>query len=213
MMSEESFREIIEINENMTKENNELKQEIERLKQINELLRAKNEFYQIEAQTDKTTGLYNKNAFQAQVENLSNVESCNILVVIDIDDFKFINDSFGHPEGDYVLNKLGQLLKESIRQSDLAGRFGGDEFILFLRKIDIHNAHDLLERILKKINTIKMPNNEILISTSIGFVEYDSTISYEENFKKADEALYYSKNHGKNQVNYYNPAINTNKKR
>lgn len=157
------------------------------------------------AKYDKLTGLYNRNGFeQCMEEFLSRGEIKGVLLLLDLDNFKKINDCEGHPEGDRVLERFAECLRKVFRKEDSIGRLGGDEFIVLIQ-------NGLPESILKdKLDTVLDEVREMLgsykekhgASVSIGAVPIDGTVkSYEALYKYADAALYIAKYMGKNR--YY----------
>jgi len=163
-------------------------------KKDNEIALLKRKLKEAEKQSasDRATGLLNKEAFKDRVTQMTS-PSEDSLVIIDIDNFKLINDEHGHNFGDKIIERLAEILKQSLHGDDLIGRFGGDEFILFLRNVNAEIALKLIEKLRKKCES-----NEFPIKFSAGITEYNPNISYDENFKVADQALYESKEHGKN---------------
>ena len=160
------------------------------------------------ASVDPMTGLLNKSASQKEISNLSK-KSAGTLSIIDLDSFKLVNDIYGHSMGDRILIRFSELLKQIVTEEDLAGRIGGDEFIVYLK-----NIRD--EKILKE--KTKFLNEEILISAkkfmgedfeiplgvSIGAVfSPDEGTDFPELYKKADIALYEVKQHGKHGCSVY----------
>ena len=160
------------------------------------------------AGTDAMTGLANRRELNKQF-NLLNYrverfreEIC--LLLIDLDNFKDTNDKFGHLEGDKVLILISNILRRSIRPTDVAARWGGDEFIVLIAA-SVQEAEDIGERIRIACNELPTDNQEIteLISLSIGLAEFEKDDSLDMLIHKADEALYYSKQKGKNCVTIY----------
>ena len=157
---------------------------------------------------DELTGLKNKaaltrmiNAFVADDDN-----NKGLLFVLDVDYFKSINDKYGHDVGDVVLQKLGEYLKEKFPNDEIVGRFGGDEFIIFLRNVDDLKQAD---RIAREITSetpelIKLPTDEVKFGISVGVAIYKGKEkNYSEIFKKADIALYKTKADRKIHYNIY----------
>jgi len=127
------------------------------------------------------------------------------LILVDIDHFKWINDRFGHPAGDYALKELAVLLKNCVRDSDVVARYGGDEFILALSETDVQQARKLADRIFHQLaNTDLLPvstHPPARITCSMGAVTFphdDDSACYEELLTRADLALYAAKRHGRN---------------
>ena len=157
---------------------------------------------------DPLTGVYNRNSFLSICTSILNLlkreKSPLTLLYIDLDFFKSINDTFGHDAGDYVLRRIGEYLRNSIRESDIVGRVGGEEFVIALPKTDIKNGMAIAEKIRKGITSLEMICNDsiIEITVSIGI----SSNLYQEDFgiakllKMADIALYHVKNNGRNKI-------------
>lgn len=128
------------------------------------------------------------------------------LIMFDLDKFKSINDNYGHLGGDAILKTVGSLLKESVRQSDIAGRYGGEEFGLILPGTDLSGALMAAEKLRNLAEKEVVPFQDQLIRFSIsgGVVELNDTHQrYEDLISQADEALYYSKTHGRNRFSCY----------
>ena len=152
------------------------------------------------AQTDLYTGLYNK----VTTEKLIGEEirkGAGILFLLDIDDFKSVNDRFGHEAGDCVLKYFSDLLLNIFRKDDIVGRVGGDEFMIYIKdSADISIAEDKASEILKGLRTgVDYENIRIIVSTSIGIVVIvEENYSFSEAYNHADSALYEAKFNGKN---------------
>ncbi len=128
------------------------------------------------------------------------------IILIDVDDFKSINDKFGHDNGDAVLKLMVESLKSRIRHSDKLYRWGGEEFLLVCQGIDRDYIATYCEKILNYVSELNYSLNSVLIKTSvsIGVTFLERTdIDYNEALKRADIAMYHSKENGKNQATYY----------
>ncbi len=160
------------------------------------------------ASTDDLTGALNKKAISEVInEEFARSQSNNIaltLLMLDIDHFKKINDQFGHLAGDNVLKECSSLIKNKmIRQKDVLGRYGGEEFALVLRETPLQIAVDVAERIRSAVekNNFAFEEKPIPVTISIGVAAYDSTsTSPEDLIQLADKALYDAKNQGRNRV-------------
>ncbi len=139
---------------------------------------------------DALTGLYNKNYLYSHYNDY--ITHPMSLLMIDLDDFKNINDSYGHLAGDSLLKEAARIFKHSVRNSDILARFGGDEFILILQDTNLEGALVVGERIRKAI--------EKECTISIGVAALETTDLLEELINKADKALYRAKKQGKNMV-------------
>lgn len=157
---------------------------------------------------DALTGLYTRRAFyefaQKQL-NLAKRESKNIaMLVADLDGFKGINDTFGHHAGDMALKYVSNIITQTVRESDIAGRVGGDEFIFCLPNATHEEALQFGQRLIECVDASSFvyENNQIKLSMSIGLNSSESFISDEIDLmiKSADQALYRAKRAGKNQL-------------
>ncbi len=159
------------------------------------------------AATDPLTGLLNRRQFfhlaQQEVERAVRYRRPLALIMMDLDHFKDVNDSYGHIAGDIVLEELGKLFRSSLRKIDLAGRYGGEEFIFLVPEASLESARQLAERIKEDIaeRAFHTPENVVRITASSGvtaLTEDRSTL--EALINAADQALYAAKAAGKNQV-------------
>ncbi|WP_462175538.1 sensor domain-containing diguanylate cyclase [Pseudoalteromonas gelatinilytica] len=157
------------------------------------------------AMTDELTQISNRRCFIKSVDTqLTRKKQPQpyALVAIDIDDFKAINDMYGHSVGDVVLKNVAQILQSMIRPYDFVGRIGGEEFAIFLLDVDYTTSKSLAHRLVKAVfnNVISHKNINIRTSISVGLVWSDKTKSFEELYEHADEKLYESKATGKNKL-------------
>ncbi|WP_312446573.1 sensor domain-containing diguanylate cyclase [Lacrimispora sp.] len=157
---------------------------------------------------DSLTGLLNRaTAIHAIRNTLKNSQGHHILIMLDIDRFKQLNDNYGHQFGDKALHRAASRLKSALRRDDIFGRLGGDEFIILLK--DVAYSMDLyarLENLCSLIGSALEP--EAHISGSLGTAAYpeDGTV-FEELYEKADIALYHAKKHGRSQYAVYEPGM------
>lgn len=154
-------------------------------------------------QRDSLTNIYNREYSNSRIEEFLNEErkQNSVYGILDIDDFKNVNDTFGHMAGDEVLKRVANLLFENVDNDDIVGRLGGDEFVFLLKKCDdIEKAKKRIERILKRIRFEYTESDETLnIQCSIGAVIADKDCKeIDALYKKADRNLYEAKNYGKN---------------
>ena len=166
-------------------------------------LEALNERLNHLANTDALTGLYNKGQLEdllARALSSRERKARNFsLMMIDLDDFKNVNDHFGHDIGDYVLKSLSTVIKAQKRSTDVAGRWGGDEFMMMM-ETDGHGAKRVAERIKKSLALYALPDGNH-ITLSIGIAAALPGDTPETLFKRADQALYLAKNTlGKNAI-------------
>lgn len=167
-----------------------------------------NNILEIQRDTDKMTGLWNRGFCERKITSfLQSPDSLGALLVIDIDNFKLVNDSNGHDCGDRVLKQVSSALTHSFRSTDIIGRIGGDEFLIFLPNcIDSEIIRQRVTRFLEDISKINTSFGEDIphIGASIGIALFPNDgINYKDLFKHADEALYLSKQNGKNQYAFY----------
>ena len=162
------------------------------------------------AMTDSLTALYTRRYFFERLnEEINRSKKHNFkftFIMIDIDDFKKCNDTYGHLVGDAVLRDVSRIIKENIREIDLAARYGGEEFSLILPETDKKGAMLVAERIRQKIeeNIFKVYDEKLKITVSAGLAEYHVDASDIDNIiEKADKALYAAKSSGKNIVCEY----------
>ncbi|WP_456395223.1 GGDEF domain-containing protein [Desulfurobacterium sp.] len=153
-----------------------------------------------ELYTDPLTGVYNRRFIEDFGEEI--VHRFNYLLFIDIDNFKVINDTYGHDAGDEILRKLGKLFKKLLRNRDIIVRFGGDEFLVAIDTPTEKIATKVANRIYKSIKEadFKYENKNIEITVSIGVAKIDKNKTFEENLKVADMAMYRAKISGKNKI-------------
>ncbi len=156
--------------------------------------------------TDQLTGLYNRRKLDEIIENEFNksqrYKSTLSILMLDIDHFKSINDSYGHKTGDIVLSGLGRVLKESIRITDSVARYGGEEFLIILPQTSFHSALEVAKKIKQNIQDHKFPQLNRGITVSIGIASLpDSDINTEDDFLRvADDNLFDAKNGGRNRI-------------
>lgn len=159
------------------------------------------------ANSDPVTGLYNHRAFFEQSERRL-AEGPAYLMVLDLDDFKQINDTYGHLAGDEVLKQVGRLLHEATRRVDVLGRVGGDEFAVLCPGVSSDEiAVRIAERIIRKVNESAgaTVGRSIHISIGVACKQPDDTVR--DLYQRADEALYAAKHKGKNACAVYAPTL------
>ncbi|WP_066639063.1 diguanylate cyclase [Desulfolucanica intricata] len=161
------------------------------------------------ALTDEKTGLYNYRAFNFFLDKeLKRAQRYNhflSLIILDIDDFKILNDTYGHLEGDYVLNELAQIIQNTAREVDISARYGGEEFCVILPETTREQAYTIADRLRKNVenhiftHSDKKTTSKITVSLGISTYPQDGNIK-EDLIKMADLGLYRAKNSGKNRV-------------
>ncbi|MCT8126758.1 GGDEF domain-containing protein [Alishewanella sp. BS5-314] len=157
------------------------------------------------ALTDELTRIANRRSFVASVQSeLNRCErlNCHIaLLLLDIDHFKSINDNFGHQAGDEVLQQLARLVSSTLREYDIFGRIGGEEFGVFLAETDQKTALAVAERLCQLVasSPFSAAGQQLTVTVSIG-VATGYNLSFESLYQEADTALYKAKHSGRNQV-------------
>ncbi len=142
-----------------------------------------------------------------QIDRSFNINSEFSTIMVDIDKFKGINDTFGHRMGDQVLSKVCQVIIKSIRQDDAVGRYGGEEFIVVLPDTGISEARNIAERIRINIDEAKILGDKRPVTVSLGIANYPNhTTTYEDLIEKSDQALYEAKNSGRNATRVWNES-------
>ncbi len=154
---------------------------------------------------DELTGLFNKRQFnktlQIEIDRAKRYGNDLSLIIMDIDNFKHHNDTYGHAEGDKVLARLGEIIADSVRSSDQASRYGGEEFTVILPNTDGNNATVVAEKIrvaLAEEDFFPVKNEKVNKTLSLGLTQYIADDDIESFVKRADAKLYEAKNQGKN---------------
>jgi diguanylate cyclase (GGDEF)-like protein len=183
---------------------NMMKNYHDKLLSLNIELKEKSDKLQLMATTDMLTKLYNRymfsELFHKFLENKKrDREDKLLLALIDIDNFKGINDTYGHNVGDEVLKNIANLLLTSLRSSDISARWGGEEFIVLLTNTDMEIGFSTIDRLREAISNISHPFDG-KVTVSIGVTEVNETDTLQSSVKRADDALYKSKENGKNRV-------------
>ncbi len=175
---------------------------------ISKLQQEKHKFEEM-AYTDPLTGLSNRRFFLREASRMLELakryKEPLALMMLDIDNFKRINDEYGHDVGDLVLKKLAQVIKGSIRSSDVPARFGGEEFIVLLPRTDEKGAVMVAERIRNNFRNSRVQVNgkDVRTTVSIGVALYEHGEDLDSLIKKADKALYEAKRKGKDRVEVF----------
>ncbi len=159
------------------------------------------------SQTDGLSQLFNRthweSCLQAEYKRWTRSHHASCLVMIDIDHFKNINDSYGHMVGDVVIRHISGLIRHHVRETDVSGRYGGEEFTILLADTSLENAQVFAERLRKEVEAAVVKYNDIDIkyTVSLGIAEIDPTIkTYEAWIECADAAMYRAKEAGRNQI-------------
>ncbi|MEG3052131.1 MAG: GGDEF domain-containing protein [Hafnia sp.] len=175
--------------------------ELEKQQLINELLEA--------SSTDPLTNIYNRRKFFNQCSQIKSAEYPLAFCLIDIDNFKNLNDRYGHDVGDLALIAFSQLLTQSLPKDTVYCRYGGEEFAILLKYTDIPQAMQIIDsvRLDTELLHITIPNKPgVGFTISCGLARLDDYKNINHSIKQADEALYFSKKRGKNQVSFYSQS-------
>ena len=155
------------------------------------------------ASTDLLTGIMNRRSFTTsankEIARSHRYKTPLSLIYCDIDKFKSVNDNYGHSMGDQVLEAFAKTVKSHIRNSDLFGRWGGEEFIILAVETDESQAQQLADHLRKLIMDIKVLPSE-QVTCSFGVSQLKNNESFEELCERADKAVYHAKNSGRNKV-------------
>jgi len=156
-----------------------------------------------QATTDPLTGLYNRSLLQNSLEHAihqnSRTKSAMSIIMLDLDDFKTINDEHGHDVGDSVLQSLSEYLEKSFRGSDMLFRIGGEEFLALLYNTDGTSAHVIAEKLREGIERLLMIPDRT-VTASIGVSGLQPDMGWKAWMKHCDDNLYHAKSSGRNQV-------------
>ncbi|WP_291207564.1 GGDEF domain-containing protein [Hyphomonas sp.] len=162
------------------------------------------------ASTDSLTSLLNRRAFTELVDGyLKRVEESDrriggALLVIDVDHFKAVNDKFGHTSGDEALKLIAQTIRDTVRQADLVGRVGGEEFCVFMPGQGRESAEAAAERIRIAVTETEFAPGGArhALSVSVGGVAFEDVSPFSDLYRTADERLYAAKHNGRNRVEF-----------
>lgn len=186
--------------------NTEIQAKARELEETNiEIQRAKKKMEGL-ARTDPLTHLLNRRGMEEriryEIQRFKRYQKSFSIIISDIDDFKKVNDTWGHDCGDYVLGSVAELMSEVVRKIDIVCRWGGEEFLLLLPETDLEGGAILAEKIkdLISITPYQFKDIDLQFSMTFGVSIFDGSKNVDDVIKEADEALYYGKTHGKNQV-------------
>jgi len=173
-------------------------------------LKKANEELAILSQTDGLTQLFNRTHWEecllAEYKRWGRSQNPSSLVMLDIDHFKNVNDSYGHQVGDEVIRHISALITQHVRETDVCGRYGGEEFAILLADTGLKNAYVFAERLRKEVEAAVVKYNDIDIkyTISIGIAEVDESIQNHETWIEcSDAALYRAKESGRNKVSLH----------
>ncbi|RKD31450.1 diguanylate cyclase [Thermohalobacter berrensis] len=167
---------------------------------------------------DKLTGTYTRKYFDKTFNDLLNkAKKTKVpfsVIIIDIDKFKSVNDKYGHQKGDEILSKVGNIILNCTRSTDIVARYGGEEFVIISMNTNKDEAFIVAEKIRKEIEESKLLGDERSLTVSLGIANFPEDSQYkEELIEKADKSLYYAKKLGRNQTVFWNEKIKNTSKR
>lgn len=167
-------------------------------------IKQKSNLLEYQAHHDQLTGLFNRQKFHSiftkEIRRNRRYSNPLSLIIFDIDDFKDINDTFGHEEGDYVLKVITKITTTAVRDSDTVVRWGGEEFIVLLPETALDNACVVAEKIRASMASFTMDNINKIVTASFGVAQLQESDCETSFIKRADNALYKAKSQGKNRV-------------
>lgn len=157
------------------------------------------------SRTDRLTGLFNRGyweeSFQSEFDRCNRYQNDSSVLIFDIDHFKNVNDTYGHQAGDEVIRQTAKLVTDMVRKTDVAGRYGGEEFVVYLPNTSAENSKIFAERLRKNIESMEVKYDAEIIkfTISIGICGYVKSLkNHEKWIEQADQALYFSKENGRN---------------
>lgn len=178
------------------------------------LISAKSDFFMDKSKRDGMTGLYNNGAFYDEVAERTRLMAPFCIIIINIDNFKKVKDTFGQPFGDYVIKTLVQIIKKATRDQDIAFRYGGEDVAIIFPRTLKEESFKIAEKIRKIFSEKTFEHNVEWVKTkrpitiSVGLIENTKRGAMpQELIEKCDHALFYSKQHGKNQTTIYHEHI------
>jgi len=185
-----------------------------KMKQLKNLLEMKNDELRKMAITDGLSQIYNRRYCielleEREFPRAQRYKLSLACMMLDIDHFKEVNDKYGHLQGDYVIQKLGSILRETIREIDIPARYGGEEFVIILPETDEKGVRTVAERLIKKVENTNFIKNEklrtqqnlkITLSIGIAIFPHPDIMTPHDLLKTADDALYQAKGLGRNRM-------------
>jgi len=205
----EIAKNIVAETKSIIKSSKTLKDQLDSTNSKIDVLSKKMEGLKKTSRTDMLTGLLNRYGFDESMDRIFEDKETPhdplCVIMVDIDHFKKVNDTYGHLVGDSVLKMLGKLLKDHIKGRDIAARFGGEEFLLVLPKTPIEGAHSLAEQIRSNLAKMKLTIKDTgkpigQITISLGVSLHKNGESIDDAIERADNALYQAKNTGRNKT-------------
>jgi len=162
------------------------------------------------SQTDPLTNLYNRRFFNEKLYDIQNMQQQYVIILIDIDHFKAVNDLYGHHFGDQALREVAKLLSSQTRQTDIVARYGGEEFIIAMPTTSLGIAQNIAERCRQAIQNqvvLSFDHQHVQLTASFGIATSLHDLQVDKIIHYADKALYRAKQLGRNQVQLYNHPV------
>ncbi|GMB07321.1 sensor domain-containing diguanylate cyclase [Thermolongibacillus altinsuensis] len=148
--------------------------------------------------TDRLTNLYARHYLDERIKRSMEEDGLGTFILIDIDNFKKINDTYGHQIGDEIIIQVANIIKANIRENDIGARWGGEELAVYLPKVSLNAGISIANRLVQKVR--EQTNPPVTISCGVSYWKKNCSDSVKELFNRADEALYTAKRTGKNRV-------------
>jgi len=193
--------ELLTLVRDLKRENESFLKKVEAQQKVINELKSKLEKVEAEANLDPLTDLFNRRSLERALEEFFTLckqsKMSFSLVLIDLDNFKYINDNYGHHVGDLVLVKVAKVLRTNMRAKDIVGRWGGDEFMAIMPNTDLENAKKIVERIKSQLGKMEIlaEGRRFKLSISAGVVQCEENFqSWSDMIKEADRLMYEDKN-------------------
>ncbi len=199
---------VLEQTKKIQTETHAMREELEESKKATSDLTQLLEQVESKAMIDPLTQVFNRGTYNMEigkmVKRFNRYKEPAALIMIDIDHFKKFNDDYGHKAGDAILTLVATVIKEAVRESDLVFRYGGEEFVALLNKIELENAQRVAEKVRAEIESHHLTNKSAVlkVTASLGFSCFKEGDSETDVFERADKALYQGKQNGRNRVEY-----------
>lgn len=190
-------------NRSLARANRKIRETLIELHEAQAQLKDQNRMFRQQSITDRLTGLYNRLKLDEDIayaiKRKTRMKSEFSVIMLDIDNFKHINDTFGHLIGDWVLRALAALLTEAIRDCDIIGRWGGEEFLIICSDTDLKGSSNLAEKLRRRIERARFPEVGF-ITSSFGVTHHKPDENADSVIARVDKALYRAKAQGRNRV-------------
>jgi polar amino acid transport system substrate-binding protein len=190
-------------NRHLAQANKKIRDTLTDLHDVQTQLEDQNRMFKRQSITDALTEIYNRLKLDEDlsyaIKRSKRTKSEFSIILLDIDNFKLVNDHFGHLVGDKVLKSFASLLVNSIRKSDIVGRWGGEEFLIICPDTDLQGCENLAEQIRKRIAEYEFPEKKVL-NASLGVAVHQQDENADTLIARVDKALYRAKKHGRNRV-------------